>query len=54
MFHHLITYCRPALSDRDIPHRTKVCDEIMDQAQTVIQCIKAKFEVNVITCNVIA
>jgi hypothetical protein len=44
-FRRFIQYCRPALSERNIPHRTKVREEIMKCAETVIERAKANLEV---------
>ncbi|KAJ7448580.1 hypothetical protein FB451DRAFT_1103063, partial [Mycena latifolia] len=35
-FRRLLQYCRPSLSDKDIPHRTFVRDEIEARAALVI------------------
>ena len=44
-FYCLIQHCQPTLSKHDIPHRTKVCEDIMKHAENVIEWVKAKLEV---------
>lgn len=43
-FRRLLRYLRPSLSDRDIPHRTKTRDEILERAKVTIQCVKEKLK----------
>jgi hypothetical protein len=45
-FRDLLRYCRPNLPERDIPHRTKVRDEIITKAGIVVDRIRVKLEVS--------
>lgn len=45
-FRRLLTYLRPNLAIRDIPHRTKVRDEIMARTDVAVRVIKAKLAVS--------
>jgi hypothetical protein len=47
-FRRLLEYLRPSLIARDIPHKTKVRDEIMARAEGSILIIKAKLLVRVV------
>ncbi|KAG2741064.1 hypothetical protein P692DRAFT_20688592, partial [Suillus brevipes Sb2] len=40
----LLQYLQSSLSDRDIPHRTKTRDEILEWAQLAIQRVKEKLK----------
>jgi hypothetical protein len=44
-FRRLLTYCRPSLNEKDIPHRTKVRKEILDRAKMVEARVKDKLKV---------
>jgi hypothetical protein len=36
----LLKFCRPLLSDKDIPHHRLICDEITRHAQVAEECIR--------------
>lgn len=44
-FRRLLTYLRPSLMDKDIPHRTKIRTEIIECAKAVEERVKAKLQV---------
>ena len=44
-FRALLTYQRPAMSDKDIPHRTKLREEIIYKAEVAIERLKQHFKV---------
>jgi predicted aconitase len=45
IFRRLLTYLRPSLMDKDIPHRTKIRTEIIERAKAVEERVKAKLQV---------
>jgi len=47
-FRRLLTYLRPSLADKDIPHRTKLRKEISERAEAVENRIKDKLQVRLI------
>jgi hypothetical protein len=44
-FRRLLTYLRPTLSSRDIPHRTKLRQEILERAELVQARVKTALQV---------
>lgn len=44
-FRRLLTYIRPSLADKDIPHRTKLQKVIIERAKAVEERVKAKLQV---------
>jgi hypothetical protein len=44
-FRRLLTYLRPNLAKHDIPHKTKVREQIMERAETAFELVKAKLAV---------
>ncbi|KAG2738767.1 hypothetical protein P692DRAFT_20680402, partial [Suillus brevipes Sb2] len=38
----LLQYARPSLTDKDIPHRTKLTDTIKARATSIVQTIKER------------
>jgi hypothetical protein len=50
-FRRLLQYLRPNLSDQDIPHRTKVREEILARARSAVQRVKEKLEVCLKYCT---
>ncbi|KAG2739631.1 hypothetical protein P692DRAFT_20755147, partial [Suillus brevipes Sb2] len=38
----LLQYARPSLTEKDIPHRTKLTDTIKSRAMTVVKTIKER------------
>lgn len=44
-FRRLLTYLRPSLADKDIPHRTKIKLEILERAELVETRVKASLKV---------
>ena len=44
-FHHLLQYLRPSLSECDIPHRTKIHDEILDHSKLELSRVPETIEV---------
>jgi hypothetical protein len=51
-FRQLLTYLRPSLTDKDIPHRTKLREEILEQAKAVEESMKEKLQVRFIPFRV--
>lgn len=39
-FQYLLQYARPSLTEKDIPHRTKLTDTIKARATSIVQTIK--------------
>jgi hypothetical protein len=52
-FRCLLTYLRPSLADTDIPHCTKLCKDISEQAEAVWNWIKDKYPYLSITAHYI-
>jgi hypothetical protein len=48
-FHWLLTYLRPSLLDNEIPHRTKLCTEILERASTVEGHVKERLQVSLVS-----
>ena len=48
-FHRLLTYLRPSLLDNEIPHRTKLHTEILEQASTVEGHMKERLQVSLVS-----
>ena len=46
-FRNLIYFCRPTLTEKDIPHRTKLRKEIIEQAKVVENQVKKNLQVSV-------
>ncbi|KAG1773678.1 hypothetical protein EV702DRAFT_1201002 [Suillus placidus] len=44
-FRRLLQYARPSLTEKDIPHRTKLTDTIKSRAMTVVKTIKERLAV---------
>ena len=44
-FRRLLQYLRPSLSERDIPHRTKIHDEILDRSKLGLSRVLETIEV---------
>jgi hypothetical protein len=44
-FRRLLKYLCPNTPDKDIPHRTKIKESIMEQANTVVDIIKERLAV---------
>jgi hypothetical protein len=44
-FRHLLQYARPSLTEKDIPHRTKLTDTIKARAISIVQTIKERLAV---------
>jgi hypothetical protein len=47
-FRRLLTYVRPSLLDKDIPHRTKLRKEIFERAEAVEERVRVKLQVTFI------
>ena len=44
-FHNLIQFCCPNLTEKDIPHWTKICKEIIEQAKVIETQVKKNLQV---------
>jgi hypothetical protein len=48
-FRRLLTYLRPSLLDNEIPHRTKLRTEILEQASAVEGRVKERLQVSLVS-----
>ena len=48
-FHQLLSYLRPSLLDKEIPHRTKLRTEVLEWASAVEGRVKEKLQVHLVT-----
>ena len=49
-FCRLLTYCRPSLTETDIPQRTKLRTEILERAKIVEARVKEELKVSLLMC----
>ena len=49
-FHRILTYLRPSLSDKDIPHHQTLCNEIINKANLSKAQLKELLKVRLIAC----
>jgi hypothetical protein len=48
-FRRLLSYLRPSLLDKEIPHRTKLRTEVLERASAVEGRVKEKLQVSLVT-----
>jgi hypothetical protein len=48
-FRRLLVYLRPSLTDKDIPHRTRLRTEIVNRAKAAQESVKEKLKVRFVT-----